>query len=131
MSEILVPGISLTNSMTVSNRDTAAVYGSGLHDVFSTPAMIAFMEQTAMKAVEACLNPGEATVGTEINVKHLKATAVGKSVTCTVTLKEVNGRRLLFHVEASDEAGLIGEGSHERFIIDNERFMAKIKGNDH
>lgn len=128
MSQILVPGIKLTTTRIISESDTAAVYGSGLHDVLSTPAMIALMEQTAMKAVEACLNEGEGTVGTEVNVKHLKATPVGKSVTCTATLREVNGRRLLFHVEASDDAGMIGEGLHERFIIENEKFMAKIKG---
>lgn len=78
MSQILVPGIRLTTTRTVSTNDTAAVYGSGLHDVLSTPAMIAFMEQTAMKAVEACLDEGEGTVGTEVNIRHLKATPVGK-----------------------------------------------------
>lgn len=128
MSQILVPGIRLTNTKTVTETDTAAVYGSGLHDVFSTPAMIAFMEQTAMRAVEACLDEGEGTVGTEISVKHVRATAVGKDVTCTATLQEVNGRRLLFHVEVSDETAIIGEGHHERFIIDNEKFISKIKG---
>ncbi len=127
MSQILVPGIKLTVTRTVGEGDTAAVYGSGLLDVLSTPAMIAFMEQTAMKAVEACLNDGEGTVGTEVSVKHIKATRVGKSVTCTATLKEVNGKRLLFHVEASDDDGKIGEGLHERFIIENEKFMAKLK----
>lgn len=128
MSQILVPGIRLTTTKTVGPNDTAAVYGSGLHDVLSTPAMIAFMEQTAMKAVEACLNEGEGTVGTEVNIKHLKATAVGKTVTCTATLQEVNGNRLLFHVEADDENGRIGEGMHERFIIDNRRFKEKLNG---
>lgn len=128
MSEILVPGIRLTTTTTVGENDTAAVYGSGLHDVLSTPAMIALMEQTAMKAVEACLNEGEGTVGTEVNVKHLKATPVGRVVTCTATLTGVNGRRLQFHVEASDDTGKIGEGTHERFIIDNDKFIAKIMG---
>ena len=128
MSQVLVPGIKLTTTKTVSQNDTASVYGSGLHDVFSTPAMIAFMEQTAMKAVEACLNEGEGTVGTEVNIRHLKATPVGKTVTCTATLQEVNGNRLLFHVEASDGNGKIGEGMHERFIIDNRRFMEKLNG---
>jgi len=128
MSEILVPGIRLTTTMTVGENDTAAVYGSGLHDVLSTPAMIALMEQTAMKAVEACLNEGEGTVGTEVNVKHLKATPLGKVVTCTATLTGVNGRRLQFHVEASDDTGKIGEGTHERFIIENDKFIAKIMG---
>jgi fluoroacetyl-CoA thioesterase len=127
MSQIIVPGIKLTTTKTVGKDDTAAVYGSGLLNVFSTPALIAFMEQTAMKAVEACLNEGEGTVGTEVNVRHLKATAVGQTVTCTATLEEVNGRRLLFHVEANDESGKIGEGHHERFIIDNEKFMKKIE----
>jgi len=126
MSQILVPGIRLITTRTVAANDTAAVYGSGLHDVLSTPAMIAFMEQTAMKAVEACLNEGEGTVGTEVNVKHIKATPVGKTVTCIATLQEVNGNRLLFHVEASDEEGKIGEGHHERFIIDNKRFKEKL-----
>lgn len=128
MSEMLVPGIKLTTTKTVGKNDTAAVYGSGLLDVLSTPAMIALMEQTAMKAVEAYLNEGEGTVGTEVNIKHLRATPVGMSVTCTATLSQVNGRRLLFHVEASDEKGKIGEGFHERFIIDSDKFMAKIKG---
>lgn len=128
MSQILVPGIKLTITTTVSPNDTAAAYGSGLHDVLSTPAMISIMEQTAMKAVEACLNEGEGTVGTEVSIKHLKATQVGKSVTCTATLKEVNGNRLLFHVEAADEMGKIGEGTHERFIIDNKRFLEKLNG---
>ena len=72
MSQILVPGIKLTITRTVGEGDTASAYGSGLLDVLSTPAMIAFMEQTAMKAVEACLNEGEGTVGTEISVKHTK-----------------------------------------------------------
>lgn len=128
MAQTLVPGIRLTTTRTVGTNDTAAVYGSGLHNVLSTPAMIAFMEQTAMKAVEACLDEGEGTVGTEVNIRHLKATAVGKTVTCTATLKEVKGNRLLFHVEADDETGKIGEGLHERFIIDNRRFREKMNG---
>ena len=128
MSQILVPGIRLTTTRTVSTNDTAAVYGSGLHDVLSTPAMIALMEQTAMKAVEACLDEGEGTVGTEVNIRHLKATPVGKTITCTATLQEVNGNKLLFHVEADDETGKIGEGKHERFIIDNRRFKEKLNG---
>ena len=128
MSQILVPGIRLTTTRTVSTNDTAAVYGSGLHDVLSTPAMIAFMAQTALKAVEACLAEGEGTVGPEVTIRHLKATPVGKTITCTATLQEVNGNRLLFHVEADDETGKIGEGKHERFIIDNRRFKEKLNG---
>ncbi|MCU0366640.1 MAG: thioesterase family protein [Bacteroidales bacterium] len=127
MAETLVPGITLTITKTVGHNETAAAYGSGLHDVLSTPAMIAFMEQTAMKAVEAFLDQGEGTVGTEVRVKHLRATPVGRMVTFRATLAEVSGRRLLFTVEADDEKGRVGEGTHERFIIDNERFMTKLR----
>lgn len=127
MSALLTPGIKLTLSKIVEKNDTASVYGSGLLDVLSTPAMIAMMEQTAMKAVEACLNEGEGTVGTQVCVKHIKATPVGHTLTCTATLMEVVGNRLLFNVEASDDKGLIGEGIHERFIIDNQKFMTKLK----
>jgi len=127
MPGLLSPGMKLTLSKTVEKSDTAAIYGSGLLDVLSTPAMIALMEQTAMKAVEACLNEGEGTVGTQVCVKHIKATPVGREVTCTAILMEVVGNRLLFNVEASDDKGLIGEGIHERFIIENEKFMMKLK----
>jgi len=127
MSQILVPGIRLTTNKTVTESDAASIYGPGYQNVFSTPAMIALMQQTAMRAVEACLDEGEVTVGTEINVKHLKAARVGESVTCTATLKEVNGRRLLFHVVVIDEAGKIGEGHHERFIIEHRKFTEQTK----
>ncbi len=127
MSKALLPGIRLTINKVVGKDDTAAVCGSGSHSVLSTPAMIALMEMTAMKSVEACLDNDEGTVGTEVNIKHLKATALGKMVTCTSTLQEVNGNRLLFHIEANDDQGLIGEGYHERYIIDNNRFLEKLE----
>jgi fluoroacetyl-CoA thioesterase len=126
MTKSLTPGITLTVSKKVTQKDTAAVFGSGLLDVFSTPAMIALMEQTSMKAVEDLLDDGEGTVGTEVHIKHLRATPVGKDVTCTSVLTSVDGRRLIFDVQAYDNNGKIGEGTHERFIINNERFMEKI-----
>lgn len=127
MAQNIIPGIRLTTSFTVSVKDTAAVYGSGLLDVLSTPAMIALMEQTAMRAVEGYLDEGEGTVGTLVSIRHTRATPVGAEITCTAVLAEAEGRRLLFRVEASDGKGIIGEGSHERYIIDNERFMNKIR----
>ncbi len=126
MSKGLIPGVTLTVVKKVTTQDTAAVYGSGLHNVLSTPAMIALMEGTSMKAVESYLDNGEGTVGTEVNIKHLKATPVGMDVTCTAVLEKVDDRRLTFRVEAFDSEGKIGEGMHERFIIDNERFTKKI-----
>lgn len=126
MSKALTPGIRLTLTKRVREEDTAAAYGSGLHRVLSTPAMIAFMEGTSMKAVEPFLAPGEGTVGTAVCIKHLKATPVGKEVSCIATLTGINERRLTFDVEVYDQEGKAGEGTHERFIIDNERFKKKI-----
>ena len=97
-------------------------------EVFATPMMIALMEKTACESVAPYLEKGSGTVGTELNVKHVAATPIGMQVTCETELVEVDGRRLVFHVKASDEAGLIGEGTHERFIINNEKFQSKANG---
>lgn len=118
-------GIKNTKQITVEEKDTALTYGSGTLRVFATPAMIALMENTAMNAVSAYLEEGEATVGTEMNVKHLSATPVGGTVTCEAELTEIDGRRLVFSVKASDNSGVIGEGTHQRFIIKTEKFLAK------
>lgn len=118
-------GIKNTKQITVEEKDTALTYGSGTLRVFATPAMIALMENTAMNAVSAYLEEGEATVGTEMNVKHLSATPVGGTVTCEAELAEIDGRRLVFSVKASDNSGVIGEGTHQRFIVKTEKFLAK------
>jgi fluoroacetyl-CoA thioesterase len=127
MSEALKPGISFSLKKVVTYNDTAAFYGSGLHEVFSTPAMIALMEGTSVKVVEPYLNKDEGTVGTEVKVRHLKSTPVGMEVTCTAVLINVDDRRLTFSVEAYNENEKIGEGTHERFIINNTRFREKNK----
>lgn len=119
----------LTNeiTLTVTDQDTAKVYRSGELVVFATPAMIALMEETCLKSVAPCLEEGQGTVGTMINVAHTAATPVGMKVTCRSRLLQVDGRRLVFSVEASDEKGSIGKGTHERFIIKNDKFMAKTQ----
>ena len=100
-------------------------HASGELDVYATPMMIALMEQTADESVRAYLDDGMATVGTLVNVKHLSATPMGMRVTAKSKLVEIDRRRLIFEVMAFDEAGLIGEGIHERFIIDKETFTHK------
>ena len=120
-------GITGKQTMTVTEEKTAQAMGSGTLPVFATPAMIALMENTASKSVEAKLDEGAGTVGTLINVKHVAATPVGMDVTCETKLVEVDRKRLVFEVKAYDAAGVIGEGTHERFIIDNERFLAKAE----
>lgn len=118
-------GITNTVTLTVTEKDTAKAHGSGTLDVFATPAMIALMENTAMTSVSTYLAEDEATVGTEINVQHLSATPIGCVVTCQSELTEVDGRKLTFKVTASDNKGVIGEGTHSRFIIKTEKFLAK------
>ena len=118
-------GITHTLTLTVTENDSAKTYGSGTLDVFATPAMIALMERTAMDSVAPYLAEDEATVGTEVNVKHLSANPIGCTVTCQSELAEIDGRKLTFKVTASDNKGVIGEGTHQRFIIKKEKFLAK------
>ena len=125
MREGLKPGLTFTLKKKVTHNDTAAFYGSGLHEVFSTPAMIALMEGTSVRVVEKYLDEDEGTVGTEVNVRHLKSTPVGMEVTCTSELVKVDDRRLTFTVTVFNENEKIGEGTHERFIINNRRFREK------
>lgn len=120
-------GIKNRIKKTVSNALTAKAMGSGRLDVFATPAMVAMMEEAAHTSVEAELEEGQGTVGTSMTVSHLAATPVGMEVTCESELIEVDGRKLVFEIKAMDEAGLIGEAKHERFIIDSEKFLAKTK----
>ncbi len=110
----------------VQLTDTAVNFGSGLIEVFATPAMIGLMEKTAQLSIQEQLTQGYITLGTEINVKHVKATPVGMKVYCNSELLSVDGKRLVFKISARDEAGLIGEGTHHRYIVEADRFMEKL-----
>ncbi len=122
---MLEKGIKGFGELVVNESNTAEALGSGSLAVLATPSMIALMEKTARLSVDPFLEEGQSTVGTLVNVKHLSATPVGMKVTCNTELVEIDRRRLVFHVECSDEKGLIGEGDHERFIINAEKFMSK------
>jgi fluoroacetyl-CoA thioesterase len=126
MSHQVVPGLSFKQSRKVTKEDTASSYGSGFLDVFATPAMIAFMEHTSLMAVQKYLDPGFGTVGTNVCISHLRATPEGMIVECTAILKEVNANSLVFNVVVTDEDGKVGEGTHTRYIINEERFMKKF-----
>lgn len=125
---MLAKGIVGTGETIVTEEKTARVMGSGELDVYATPAMIALMEETAYKSVADELEEGMGSVGTLMNVKHVSASPVGMRITCKTELVEVDGRRLVFRVEASDEKGIIGEGEHERFVVTNEKFQNKTNG---
>lgn len=119
-------GIKGSKKIVVTEELTAAHIGSGLVSVFATPMMIALMEGTCAESVTPFLAEGEGTVGTHVNVSHCSATPVGMEVRCESELVEVDRRHLTFKVAAYDERGLIGEGTHERFIINSAKFQAKI-----
>ena len=122
---MLETGIKGTRTVTVNESNTAKVMGSGTLDVFATPALIALMEETCWRSVANELEEGSGTVGTLLEIKHTAPTPVGMKVTCESTLTEVDGRRLVFEVTASDAKGVVGEGKHERFIIQNEKFQMR------
>ena len=122
---MLKEGITGHQETIVTVENTAKTMKSGTLDVFATPAMIALMEQTAYESVAGELEEGYGTVGTMLNVKHVSATPLGLKVTCESTLTKIDGRALTFEVKAFDERGLIGEGPHERFLVQNEKFQAK------
>ena len=120
-------GLSFTATTTVNQNNTAKALGSGDMDVFATPAMVALMENAAMTAVASHLEAGQTTVGTQITTSHIKASALGATISATATLTAVDGRSLTFAITAREGDKVIGEGTHTRLIVDRERFLAKLK----
>lgn len=122
----LQSGIKNEKSIVVTDELTASKVGSGLLPVYATPSMIALMENTCADCVQPYMQEGDGTVGTSVDIKHVSATPVGKTVRCECTLTEINGKKLVFEVNAYDDKGLIGTGTHKRAIINNEAFMARM-----
>ena len=123
----LSPGLSAEMSMTVSAADTASKWGSGFVPVFSTPALVGLLEAAAVCALDGQLEAGQTTVGTHIDVHHLAATPVGMSVRARAELVAIEGRKLIFQVQAWDEVEKIGEALHERFMVDMEKFVIRTQ----
>lgn len=122
----LTVGMRGEASLVVGEAQTAAAFGAGGVLVLGTPVMIGLMENAAWQLVQLELPEGESTVGTLVNVRHLAATPLGGQVVATAELIEIDGRRLVFRVSAHDDTQLIGEGTHERFRIVLERFLARL-----
>lgn len=114
-------------SETVSSANTAETMKSGTLQVYATPAMVALMEQAAYTSVQNKLDVGQGTVGVRMEVSHISATPLNCTVTAKSRLVSVDRRKLVFEVEAFDEEGKIGEGIHERFIVDNKSFQEKAE----
>ena len=119
-------GMTFTSSTVVSQANCAATMGSGDLEVFATPAMVALMENAAMMAVALHLGEGETTVGSMISTSHLKPSKVGRSISAIAELTEVEGRKLVFKISAYDGETLIGEGDHIRYVVNREKFLAKL-----
>lgn len=122
---MLETGIKGHQTETVTEEKTAAAVGSGSLRVYATPAMIALMEKTALASVAGELEEGMTTVGTKLDVAHTSASPEGSTITCESVLTEIDRCRLVFTVTAYDDAGEIGKGTHERFIVDCAKFMDK------
>ena len=118
-------GLTAEVGTLVEAEDTALSVGSGYLRVYATPCMVALMEGAACEALQGFLSNEQTTVGTEISVSHLSATPVGMEVTAKATVTSVEGKVITFSVEAFDEAGKIGEGTHKRVIISSQRFLDK------
>ena len=124
------PGITNVKVFKVTDQNTAEHLLSGMLPVYATPSLIALMEYTCFSSVHPLLDDGLGTVGSRIDCKHLAPTPVGGVVTCRSELIEVDRKRLVFRVTAEDEFGPVGEATHERFIIDNAKFMTKVRAKE-
>lgn len=123
---MLTEGLSHTSTLTVTPDKTALAVGSGDMEVLATPMMMALMENAAMLAVADELPEGSTTVGGHIESSHVKPSKVGAEVSATATLTKVEGKKLTFHIVAKMNDNIIGEGTHLRFVVNKEKFLASL-----
>ena len=123
----LRPGLAGRATLVVAEEHTAPRVGSGRVHVLATPVMINLIEAAALEAIERRLPPGHQSLGTVLNVRHIAATPVGMRVTATAEVTHVEGRTVRFRVEARDEKDLIGDGTHERVVVNVEKFDARVQ----
>lgn len=120
-------GMTLAAEESVTESNTATMFGSGSLPVYATPAMCALMERAASSLAEKNLPAALTSVGTMLNIAHTSATPVGASVRAEATVTEIDGRKIVFAVKAFDEKGEIGSGTHERFVVNREKFLEKTQ----
>src|SRR5574341_1655803 len=123
----LRPGLSGTVELVVGEEHTAPRIGSGRVHVLATPVMINLIEAAALAAIEHLLPPGYQSLGTRLDVRHIAATPVGMRVSATARVVRVDGRTVLFEVSARDEKELIGDGTHERVVVNVAKFDQRIE----
>src|SRR5438105_12171919 len=123
----LKPGLEGEAGLLVSEQHTAPRVGSGAIHVLATPVMINLFEAAALAAVEHLLPPGHQSLGTVLNVRHIAATPIGMRVDASATVQRIEGRTIFFTLEARDERDLIGDGTHERVVVNVEKFDARVQ----
>ena len=126
----LEPGATNAIAIVVDESMTADRFGNSGVQVLATPMLVSYFELAAHQLAMRALGPGQGTVGSHIDIRHLAATPIGMRVTFRATLAERDGRRLVFRVEADDDHERVGEGTHERFVVDMKRFMGRIAGKE-
>lgn len=128
MKEEIKVGLKNTVTEKVTDKNTAKTMGSGSLDVYATPAMTCIMEKAATEALEPLLTEGWTTVGISLNIQHKAATPIGLNIRAEARVTAVDGRKITFEVKAFDDREEIGSGTHERFAVMKEKFMAKALG---
>ena len=123
----ITAGLKGEAELLVGEQHTAPRVGSGAIHVLATPVMINVIEAAALAAVEPLLPPGHQSLGTVLHVRHIAATPVGMRVTATATVEKVEGRTIFFRVEARDERELIGDGTHERVVVNVAKFDQRVQ----
>jgi fluoroacetyl-CoA thioesterase len=123
----ITPGLSGSAELVVGEEHSAPRVGSGAIHVLATPVMINLIEAAALAAVERLLPPGHQSLGTVLNVRHIAATPIGMRVSASATVQKVEGRTIHFTVQARDERELIGDGTHERVVVNVEKFDQRVK----
>jgi fluoroacetyl-CoA thioesterase len=123
----IAPGTSGQAELLVGEEHTAPRVGSGAVHVLATPVMINLFEAAALAAIEHLLPPGHQSLGTVLNVRHIAATPVGMRAVATATVEKVDGRTVHFRLEARDERDLIGDGTHERVVVNVAKFDARVQ----
>jgi len=127
MGHKVIEGIQGFQTKIVEKKNTAKAFGSGLAEVFATPALVALMENAAFKSIDDYLPEGYSSVGIQINLSHIKASLPGAIISCNSTVSKVDGKKVYFTIEASDNIGPIGTAEHIRYIINSEKFIQKLQ----
>jgi fluoroacetyl-CoA thioesterase len=127
LSELIQPGMTREDSFTITTENSAIHIGSGSSRVLATPWMIAFMERVSHRLLTCCLPEGYSSVGTHLDVRHMAPTPVGATIHVKTTVQSLDGNRVYFSVEAWDNLEKIGEGQHERVVIDEARFLRRVE----